>query len=525
MRKGKKREKAQRVEKIYSKEMHKHPTRRVNQYTRTLTLNMERSVRDLVYQTMDPTNADMYRLPTDGSSFQSVGTALSKNYKAFHLDFSLPFLTSQDGILPFHGGAHVRNYISDTSYYPVVVLRDPVVSFIDVIANNDGGAVPAVQVAIYTSKTVMALAGGNGTYEFYGNGATTWLYFNDFEFASGHTHYGEYIVTGTMALGGSLVWVDAGTAAAGASATLKLLFDSVTGKSSKFIVWLYRVLNDNNRVGLEYFTVTEDGATGHYTAEVAIEECGYYQIGFTITDNCGVNFGEMALTQRANCITRHHVTDAYDTAADQVEELRVLGQSILLSNVTAQVNLQGTVYAVNMVQEHPWYEYLADMDKMILSSNLGLRYQGHWDKGFYGYVKPNRPGAMELVSTYIPIDDVRFSAFRPFRNLGSFVALVTRATSPVAGSGSPNSVTLMATRIIEFTTSSQMYAVQPVTAPVQAYEGYVNAMRDAEMFFENPLHFKDIAAFAKRAASAVGSFALHTLLPAMAAKAASAIFL
>lgn len=464
-------------------------------------------VRALLYQTMDPTHSGLYRLPMDGSSFQSIGTAVAKNYKAYRLDFSLPVLTTHDAVLPAHTSGNKRNLLSDTTYYPVVVTRDPVVAFIDIIANNDGTEDPAPETAVYSTELVVLESSADGLYAFNGNGSTGFLNFGDLEWTSGHNKYGKLIPTGTMALGSSLVWIDAGAAAASASATLRLAITSITGKADKLHVWLHRVVNDTIRTGVEYFTVTEQGETGQYLAEVAIQECGYYQVQVTLLADIGCNFQTLTLMQRANVITRHHTLDAHETASNQIDELRVLGQSILLSNTTASVNLQGSVFAAMMMSTMPWYDYVADMETHIFDAAADLRYQGQWAKGFYGFVKPHSKGNLDLQPTYFPVEELRFSAFRPFVNLGSFIALVTRADSAVAGTSSANSVTLMATRTFEFTTNSQMFALETSKFPTSVYEEYAEALRKATPFHENPLHWSDITSFIKRAANWVGGVA------------------
>lgn len=475
----------------------------------------------LLRQCLDPTNATLTRLQTLGSSLQSVGTALAKNFWAQTVDFSL-FPTVQLSRITYKG--LVSPLFQTDNYQAFFLLRDPVVShIIPTVRPLVAGAVPD---CVYSALSVTTVNKGSGTGQINlgtGSRVAIPLDFQDATWVSGPKAYGEFIVSARNALSGSAFWIDAGLAAENASATVVLTFTEPANLTTSVLHFTAtRLLADDAEE--EVAAIIDHSLSQPHSISLTLQESGYYKFGIFMTNvglSAVISDVKITITQRASYASVHYVQESYLNRST-VEGVRVLGASMLLSNICPEISKQGEIYAAVSPDSIPWFSYLGDMDKHVFRRSATGRAQFAWATGLYAIAKPQNRDSLELTDSAFSVDGVSLSAFRPFRDLGTVCALVERPAVSVAGSGSPAVTNLMVTRAIEFTTESQMYDTRPATMSTEAYEEFITALRSADCFYENPFHWSDIGNFIRRAANAVMTYGPYVLRGAEVAAAVMA---
>lgn len=190
--------------------------------------------------------------------------------------------------------------------------------------------------------------------------------------------------------------------------------------------------------------------------------------------------------------------------AGNLEEVRTLGHSILVKNVTANINKQGAVCGVQPGKSRVWYSFADITGTATADCFAAVRdYAGAentkpLETGIYGFVKPTEE------------EDLKFR--EPFvitNQSGSEVTNWTFATTPIVGTAyvvvaiqakGGNEVDTGQNLLIrtdqsgEFGTSNQFYNVAKPNADPGDWRDGMEALASMDQFYENPIHINKILA-------------------------------
>lgn len=187
---------------------------------------------------------------------------------------------------------------------------------------------------------------------------------------------------------------------------------------------------------------------------------------------------------------------------------RTNGVCALLQNMSPELTKGGTVYAVQQPGDVYWPTSIHDLQS-VTDVNLSLRYIGPWEKGYFGYVKPqsgsNGNTPMQLRAVHVASAFTRLSnalIFDPF-DLGGYVSV--RVTPPMANVATPNYSSslfnLSICQAIEFTTLSPLITSQPSFITQQMLDYYTDSLKGLPQHFCNKFHWMDLARFIASSAS------------------------
>lgn len=491
----------------------------------------------LLKQMMDPTHSPLVRIPMDGSSWESVGTAVAKNFYAADYDFFLQPATDFSNLVALTRSRTLLPLLSDDTYQIIITLRDVIVPMIILTTRAlSSGAIPEVTFGTVPQTRINDVDSSTADVVFgsiYTSGEPIKLVLSDWEFFSGPSggsaEYLKRIPVGLNSLPGSLFWVDAGPSTENASALVTLEVDCLSAASQTnalvgmgFAAW--RVYGDKDEIQEVEAKFTAVATTTSIKATLAINVSGYFKLGiipYSMDVAAGFEFAWQTLTVafRAKYATNHYTLESYDKFKDVVEAMRVSGQSLLLTNVAPEISLQGTVISMAIPQVKPWYEITSDLKGTVFEANASLYDRRSWAKGLYYFNRPNGSGeSYSLVRSYVDFDGYRHPNFRPFENNGNVITAIKRPSTAVAGSGSPANISIMLTRAFEFTTMTQMFDVRVANNNPSEYEAFIAAVVKAKQFHDNPFHWSDIGSFIAKAADAVTKYAPYVVKGANAAK-------
>lgn len=209
--------------------------------------------------------------------------------------------------------------------------------------------------------------------------------------------------------------------------------------------------------------------------------------------------------------------------------LRTLGVSAMLSPYANKLFRGGRTAGRQLESGFPWWLASHTVDEMgQLENSTEMSY----DKGIYGYLKPDcdrafgyqtpnnfpsRPTAAlsmaELIATRSPI-------FPP----GGWLQLAAEVPlGETSETTYPNGrAHFTCCYAIEYATADTWFTSKPPNATARDFSEAVASIRDAQQFFENPNHARDILAFLKRTAGATWRIApaflaaMKTINPSLA---------
>ena len=330
--------------------------------------------------------------------------------------------------------------------------------------------------------------------------------------------YGPYLPAFDTSQGRA-IWIDASPSAL-ATLTVNLTTNSQTSLADNaFFVRLFRFRKGSDTFDADApaysaaFNAVGVNATA--TAGVTVLYSGYYYVSLFGTVACApgavVAFNpSLSLTSRCSVISRFVVNtnlhasvySANEVSIPFPREIQVLGAAALISNVTAPMYTDGTVYGSASLTNSVWYEFTSRSTDLITSVNAKSSYSGKWVDGIYGWVCPQKfvmrsgveraENGIYYIKSYV-IDpgndeDDRCLGFNQFRIASSVVA------------GVPASKTMMRFAVAyEFQTTSQMYALGNSKILPSSLEDALFAASSMPKFTKNDIHD---SAFGRAIASA-----------------------
>lgn len=489
-------------------------------------------------QFMDPLNYEPIRLP-DILSASSVGTASAVLSEV--LQYSWPTtapIPSQWPIVYDQPAAGTTNLVDNVEHRLFIVTRDPVVSAIYMNPAPYNGAVPSTYLGgVVNSVTI--LPWGTDPVLIVRNGPDTELDIDGMILVSGQDRYGGYTPAGTDG-GRKFVWLD-GTPANPCTVTFGGVVSlggtniGYVGKSVTLICYVHTSAGERSEI---YRTSAALPARGTLfnTGNISIQVSGYFSFAVNVVGVDAID-GELVVQTptmwyypTAVWTMKHQVHPDLLSAGAIVENVRILGSTMLISNSTAEFFKSGTVYARQMDQEELWF---ADTGKpeSFSTANVQLNYDGPLSKGIYAVVKPQGQGALSLVPTVVrpgPRSTTDASIqlnYRPFAFAGAVAILLCPTTPYAATNSSQANMTIHTIRGMEYTTNSQLVKIQRTALSRAEYDQILDGLSVMNQFYENPLHLRDIKSAIARAGnwlwgnrSAIGGIAagIAARNPAMA---------
>lgn len=459
----------------------------------------------LLGQFVDPAHYAPQRLP-DVTSASTVGTAVCTLCVADTMQW--------DPTMSMGGTLNVAQYyphINGNTYTPIFDDQEARV----VVSFRDPACMGVVTTGPFPNTSVTNL---NCSEHYPGMGFRIMSGENKVELgtftANGADRYGAMQLPARMGGGqSSAIWFD------GAPAAVPIVFLDVTFASppmTTFVLEL-RILywTDDEDSRLEWNgmgTVNPGDLHCQFSVNNCFPASGYRSFVIVATPQTpnwhGAFLSDITIhatvsTQMAMCHVFHpSIVEAVSSGNSQplIGQVRQLGNTVLISNSTAEMFKSGTVYARQIDGTVPWYQ-CAISSTEITSSNVHTMYDGPLSKGLYAVVKPQGEDCLsleDLVREGGSAEDPCFSInFRPFATSGTVVALLV-PSRPTANSPA-TSVVVHFFRGLEFTTQSQLFNVDVTSTPRATLLPFLDELSHFRQFYENPLHLRDISNAIKNA--------------------------
>jgi hypothetical protein len=499
---------------------HKTQQRLVNARELSLVPNGKSSVdglKRLLHQTMEPATALLLRMPVPGFA-TTMGTALAKTIDVETINWStIPTLVRDyDPQIPTSGGA--VSLLGNNLHQPVVLLRDPVVAYIIRTVRPIADTQPSQYVGQhgFVLKPESLLPGG---FHFYlDETASQNLVLTKLTHTQGWKPYGSSTVAGQVQ-NSRVIWLDASPTANGSGTVRVDIRASSAFTLGDITLEVVRHSDGENSVVFLANPFPTAGSNTISSASVIITYSGYYSFhinGGQKLNTTEVELVEFAVTVRTQFAYNHVVMESLVNKERIIDQLRVNGASMLLTNSVPKINLGGTCYGLQITGEQPWYTYFSEL-KIISNANTNQKYTGDWGVGMYTYVKPQGASPLQLEDVYRrpsgdPVTNP-LPMFRPFRGTGAVVALIVPpAVEQGTAQFATSQFTLQVVRAIEYTTRDQFFQVEPPELSPSVYDAYAAQLGMMPQFYENKFHWTDITNFIGRAAATLTAWSPHLSL-------------
>jgi hypothetical protein len=194
---------------------------------------------------------------------------------------------------------------------------------------------------------------------------------------------------------------------------------------------------------------------------------------------------------------------------------RVLANSLLLSDTSSAMNVEGSVHAAQFPANIQWFDTLTPT---AVDSNT-LHFSGRAATGVYGWLKPTSKSDFEYPKTISARNGVLSAASFPLDAGTEFAVFVVSTAGLAVGSYPALDFLLTQSMAIEFITQSQWYETE--LPGLQSIDRIIcmDKLSVIDQFMENPTHLetlwnsiKGTAGFFKKHASTI-SGALSTMFP------------
>lgn len=485
----------------------------------------------MLHQTMEPLTAGLIRVSPPGD-MSSQGTAVAKPIVTETLDWStIPLvpgttITQLQVSLAYGPTAKASGIpvLGDSRWQPFVLLMDPVVAAIVrriAPVNAWTLALPGATTVSYVMRTAFPgvlqrnIVPEDWRVDFIATPDSHQnIVLQDMTFLSGSWKpYGDYAPAGDV--GGTRVfWADGGDSLGttgavvpGGQAWVVAVTLSIPAGFANLVVNSYNIevrLHGGPTVSSSVVEVLGpavlSGGPSVLVTLPRVNFSGYFSLWINF-DSSMVNPTPVSVPQVVlglNTISSyHHMSlSGMQNKGLVVDQVRVNGSSLLLSNVVNNVAKGGSVYAIQSDAEKPWYFWTQSLTH-ITSANTNLRVVQSWDKGLYTFVKPQggRPLALEeayLKDGNLLVTDTRhLPMFKPFGEKSYVVAVIVPPFLNPAAAVSlyPTAVTTFTVcRAIEFTSMDQFYNVEVSKVASAFFNDYADLVRGVPQFYENPLH-------------------------------------
>jgi len=463
-----------------------------------------RIVKAILHQVMEPATAYSVRLSVPGF-VASLGTALAKTISTETIDWTKAPAVQPDWnpMLPRDGGA--IELLGDVGHQPVVLLRDPVVSHIVRTFRPVGTAVAYYDIeTAFLTKQSQAFSPNPQGYHFQlEQGTEQELPLSVAYHRSGWVPYGEKVVCGQCRE--RVIWIDASPAKP-AVIHVSLVSENAILIGNHISLDVRRYNNENTYTSTSSvpFSVSVPVSGGNSTfANLNVLFSGYYSIrldGASILNRSEIEIVNCSVSISTEYAYKHVTSRGMLDKTETVNEVRVNGSSMLITNTAPTLVRGGTVYGLQISGMEPWYEFFTEITK-ISDANVECKYTGDWAYGMYTFVKPQGDSPLSLEPAFSRFGDSGkfLPMFRPFRPTGAVVALVVPPTNANETFDSAQ-FTMQVVRSFEFTTTDQFFDIKAASVSSESFDMFVRELGKVPNFFENKYHWSDITRLIEKAA-------------------------
>lgn len=471
--------------------------------------SLPRGLIPLLGQFVDPAHYAPQRLP-DVTSASTVGTAVCTLCAADTMLWD-PILSLSGRLDPAHLYPKVPGTVGGDSYVPLLSDQEArlVVSFRD----------PVCLGVITTGPFELSVPTQLDSRNIYGDGLKLDAGDMDLElgfiYASGANRYGNIQIPARVSGGTrAAMWYDG---ADGAVPVVSIAISFRTQVAHGFMLELRVHFWHDEKNCVEEWVDSVHVVPGDLSCSFGVNgsfPCSGYRsfqlhvepddpTSFLFETISGVVVSATVSTQVALCHVFHpSILDAAmaGNAHPLIGQARQLGNTVLISNNTAEMFKSGTVYARQVDGTVPWYQCaLSPAD--ITSANVHTMYDGPLAKGLYAIVKPQGVDCLSLEDVVIEAASANDTAFglnfRPFSTSGTVVALLM-PSHPTPNTPA-TSMVVHFFRGMEFTTQSQLFNVDVCNMPRATLLPFLDELSHFRQFYENPLHMRDITDAIKNA--------------------------
>jgi len=498
-------------------------------------------VKAMLHQTMEPFTASLIRVVAPGD-LSCEGTALAKPVETDTLNWTfLPLVpgASAGGIVQTQSAisygrgdstvpASSTPILGDVNWQPFVLLMDPVVSYITrTLAPKDTWDMftPLVpNIAYWATLMFPGVIANQASFpEYRCDVVGTSLGVCNIPIADMRwllgpwKPYGDYVPGGDV-LGTRVVWIDGADALDNSGAVIR------AGQGWRFTMavtipagygglldgsWFVECRLHANESSYETVFVCPgplvNSGSGRTFSSPLVAFSGYFSFWIKFDDTVGLtpiplNIYSFVIELNTISAYRHASISGMQNKAAVIDQVRVNGSSMLLSNVVMQNAKGGTVYGIQSSAEHPWYYWTQSLTN-ITSANTTMRTVQNWDKGLYCFIKPQGGLPFSMDVAFQKQGRLNFSdtldiipMFRPFGPKSYIVAIVVPPDvgTSIAVVYPTAQTTFTICRSIEFTTMDQFFNVDVSKMSSSYFNDYADALRAVPQFYENPLHLAAI---------------------------------
>lgn len=242
---------------------------------------------------------------------------------------------------------------------------------------------------------------------------------------------------------------------------------------------------------------------------------GYYAFEYeTVTSQ--TQLLSLSILGAGDCYGHRAAPNIY-SQLPAINSIRLLSQSILISNQASMTNIEGTIFAAQFPQDEQWWNQTASSAIAVARES----YRGRLATGLYAFIKPTSVNDFRYLNNISQIGGVITNASFDLLTPGDFVAV--HAETVAVGATYPGMDLLMTHALtLEFTTENQWYEAELCPMTTASRQAAMDKMGPIPQFYENPLHLSDMAKYlragfnhVRKHASAIGA-TLSTLFPQFA---------
>jgi hypothetical protein len=223
-----------------------------------------------------------------------------------------------------------------------------------------------------------------------------------------------------------------------------------------------------------------------------IFQSGYYAFTYVCNSTSGGTLTIAAQITGSTGVWSHHATTNYYDSASAFQGVRIPAASILFTNTSSELNVNGQICGLQSPLGKDWQSYLNGSRSYGTLATAAQAREGKFQKGRYGFLKIQHPKDLDYQENIDCQNGVLWDSHYPLHSDDASF-LVLAANGNLSASGNPiQTGRLIVTHHQEWHTTSQLFEQREGDYPPNAYEEGVMFLKHMEQWHENPLHWADI---------------------------------
>lgn len=313
--------------------------------------------------------------------------------------------------------------------------------------------------------------------------------FNYFEYTSGAWKpHGDILYAG---IGGAqkkrAVWLDA---TAACPVTVTFTADSAMGAGVTTDIYLYKWDGGNwNNVG--NFIILAGASVA--TNSSSIVSSGYYAFDVVNRDTTVTSHSySFSFTSHVNLGScwAHRCLPGLELNMDEVSDLRILGASMWLKNVSSDLNKNGNIVVSQIPAGSQWNTQYAQSGSPSFYDKLFSVAQERdfvLANGYYGFIKPSSEDDFDYIHNFgHSVGDITSYTMFELETPKDFLALA--ATCATGGGECILKVGIS----VEYKTTNEWFERRQPTALADSWSAAISGVCSMQQHYENRVHFKTI---------------------------------